>query len=145
MKFLYRIIASKNQCQSSINCNTRTSKKLIPDMLAEFIEIYRSETCLWKIRSKEYHDRTRKEAAYDKLCVKLQKLEPNATKKTDISKLNSLRSSFRKEWKKVQESKKSGSGTDNIYKSNLWYYDRPPPVCRRPGSSQNINECEVYP
>ena len=63
-------------------------------VIAEFIELYRSEPCLWKLKIPEYHDRTRKDAAYDKLCEKLKELEPGATKKSAIAKINSLRSSF---------------------------------------------------
>lgn len=36
--------------------------------------------------------------------------------------MNSLRSSYRKEKKKVAESQKSGSGADDLYVPSLWYY-----------------------
>ena len=39
-------------------------------VIAEIIELYRSESCLWKLKIPEYHDRTRKDAAYDKQCEK---------------------------------------------------------------------------
>jgi len=36
----------------------------------EFIDIYRFEPCLWKVKQKEYHDRNKKDAAYFKLILK---------------------------------------------------------------------------
>lgn len=34
-----------------------------------------------------------------------------------------MRSSYRKELKKIKESTKSGSGTDEVYQPKLWYFD----------------------
>ena len=45
--------------------------------------------CLWKVKIPEYHDRTRKDGAYDKLCRKLKELEPAASKKSVVAKLKS--------------------------------------------------------
>jgi hypothetical protein len=33
----------------------------------ELIEMYRSKLCLWKVKQKDYHDRSKKDAAYTKL------------------------------------------------------------------------------
>ena len=65
-------------------------------MIVEFIELYRSELCLWQVESEEYHDRTKKDVAYSKLVKKLEELEPDATKKSVLMKINSLRSAYRK-------------------------------------------------
>lgn len=65
----------------------------------------------------------KKDAAYAKLAKKLDEVEPGAGKKHVINKINSLRSAFRKEKKKVEASMKSGASTDSIYKPVLWYYD----------------------
>ncbi|CAG4961431.1 unnamed protein product [Colias eurytheme] len=37
--------------------------------------------------------------------------------------MQSLRGSFRKELKKVIDSQRSGRGTEDLYKSSLWYFD----------------------
>jgi len=47
--------------------------------ISEFIEIYQSESCLWQIKSKDYHNCEKKEAAYLKLIEK--EVEPDAEKK----------------------------------------------------------------
>lgn len=91
--------------------------------MQEFIEIYKSEYCLWRVKSKEYHDKNKKAAAYEKLTEKLKELEPHATKDDVIKKINSLRSNVRKEKKKCNESTKSGASADEVYKPTLWYFD----------------------
>lgn len=38
-------------------------------------------------------------------------------------KIQSLRSAFRKEYRKIESSIRSGKGADETYRSTLWYYD----------------------
>ncbi|CAH0549566.1 unnamed protein product [Brassicogethes aeneus] len=40
-----------------------------------------------------------------------------------MQKLQNLRTAFRKELRRVEESKRSGAGYDDIYVPKLWYYD----------------------
>lgn len=68
-------------------------------------------------------NRTKKDAAYETLLKKLQEVEPKSTKKCILAKINSMHGSFRREMKKIEESNRSGAGTDEIYISHLWYYD----------------------
>ncbi|XP_050711229.1 uncharacterized protein LOC126995585 [Eriocheir sinensis] len=89
----------------------------------EFIDIYRENSSLWKVKSKEYSDKVKKNAAYDLLVEKLKEKDGRATRDTVTKKINNLRSSFRKECKKVLSSMKSGSGTDDVYTPSLWYYN----------------------
>lgn len=92
-------------------------------VIEEFIELYKSEPCLWRVKSKDYHNRPLRDAAYTKLLTKLKESEPDAVKDTVIKKINNLRSNFRKEKKKFDASKKSGAATDDLYKTTLWYYN----------------------
>ncbi|MCL4167768.1 UNVERIFIED_CONTAM: hypothetical protein GTU68_001426 [Idotea baltica] len=68
--------------------------------MEDFIEIYKSEQCLWKVQCKDYHNRDKR-----------------------IKKINNLRTLYRKELKKVQTSKKSGAGLIDVYAPNLWYFE----------------------
>ncbi|XP_074027710.1 uncharacterized protein [Leptinotarsa decemlineata] len=91
--------------------------------MTAFIELYKSFPCLWKTKSRDYKDRNKKDSAYMVLLKKLQEIEPNATKKTVKAKINSIRGSFRREMKKIEKSKRSGTGADDVYVTHLWYYD----------------------
>jgi Alcohol dehydrogenase transcription factor Myb/SANT-like len=50
-------------------------------------------------------------------------LDPAANKESVIKKINSIRTCFRKEYRKVVASEKSGAGTTDIYVPTLWYYE----------------------
>ncbi|XP_026819049.1 uncharacterized protein LOC113558324 [Rhopalosiphum maidis] len=91
--------------------------------IEDFINIYRSEDCLWKIKSKAYHDRCKKDAAYKLLVEKLKEIDSSATRSEVVKKINNLSSSYRKEIKKVKESTRSGSGADDVYQPKLWYFN----------------------
>lgn len=96
----------------------RSAKEVV---MEDFIEIYRSEPCLWQVKNKYYHDRNKRETAYAKLVSR--EIEPDAAMDTAVKKLNNLRNALRKEKKKIDSSKKSGTSPDAIYKPILWYYD----------------------
>ncbi|XP_064110271.1 uncharacterized protein LOC135218057 [Macrobrachium nipponense] len=65
-----------------------------------------------------------KNEAYETLVKKLREKDGSATRDTVTKKINNMRSSFRKELKKVENSKKSGAATDEVYRPSLWYYDQ---------------------
>lgn len=58
----------------------------IRDWTEEFIEMYHSEPCLWKIKQKEYHNQRKKDAAYAKLILKSREIELDANKESVIKK-----------------------------------------------------------
>ena len=93
------------------------------DFLTEFIEIYRNEPCLWFTKSKDYSNRNMRNTAYEKLMKKMKEIDPDANKDTVVKKINNLRSTYNKEFRKVQASTRSGSGSDSIYVPKLPYYD----------------------
>ena len=49
------------------------------DLLTEFIEVFRNNPCLWKIRSKDYKDKNMKLQAYNNLLEIIRKVEKDAT------------------------------------------------------------------
>lgn len=93
------------------------------EFITEFIELYKSFLCLWKIKSKEYSDRNAKSQAYDILAEKMQTVDRSANRETVVKKINSMRTTYRKELKKVLDSERSGAGADDIYVPHLWYYE----------------------
>ena len=94
------------------------------DFLLEFIELFRAEECLWKVKSKDYYNRSKKDASYRTLIGKVQEVEPDATRDTVVKKIKNLRSAFRKEHKKVLKSQVSGAGAEEMYAPRLWYYSQ---------------------
>lgn len=100
------------------------SKQTPREFLIEFIELYRSFTCLWLVKSKEYSDRNKKDLAYIELVKKFKEFDPSADRNTVVKKINALRTVYKKELLKVKSSEKSGAGADDIYKPSLWYFDR---------------------
>ncbi|KAF2361363.1 MADF domain [Trinorchestia longiramus] len=101
---------------------TMTDSREYRAFWTKFIEIYRENPCLWKVGSKDYADRTKKNQAYQMLVDKLREIDEYADRETAVKKINSLRSSFRKEAKKVTASLNSGSGPEDAYTPSLWYY-----------------------
>ena len=49
---------------------------------AEFIELYRQNECLWRIRSKDYLNKLKKNEAYELLAEKLKEKDSDATIET---------------------------------------------------------------
>ena len=90
----------------------------------DFINLYRSHECLWMVKSKNYSNKHMREQAYDSLLQCVKKFEPAASRDSITKKINNLRTSFRKECRKVESSKLSGSGIEDIYVPKLWYFDQ---------------------
>ncbi|XP_075203237.1 uncharacterized protein LOC142308621 [Anomaloglossus baeobatrachus] len=93
--------------------------------IREFIEVYKSLPCLWRIKSTEYSNRNLKKDAYAQLVAVFDRHHPSVKGNEDIvrKKLQALRTVFRKELNKVDESKRSGAGTGDVYVPRLWYFD----------------------
>lgn len=89
----------------------------------EFIELFREKECLWRVKSKDYSNRLKKERAYDELLEFVKTFYPDANRDTVCSKINNLRSSFRKENKKLRASELSGAGAEEIYEPSLFYFE----------------------
>ncbi|XP_060844662.1 uncharacterized protein LOC132924394 isoform X2 [Rhopalosiphum padi] len=89
----------------------------------EFIGLYHTFPELWKVKSEAYKNRIKKDAAYEKLVDKMKEIDPKANRDIVRAKINSLRTSYRRELKKVKSSQKSGAGADDIYEPSLWYFN----------------------
>jgi hypothetical protein len=65
---------------------TSDLRKRNRDVLEEFIRIYQSEQCLWRIKSKEYHDKAKRDAAYQRLQEQLKQIDPSADRDKVVKK-----------------------------------------------------------
>lgn len=64
-----------------------------------------------------------KNEAYKELVILCKRAYPDANRDFVVKKIQSIRGSFRKELKKIEESKKSGTSPDDVYEPSLWYFD----------------------
>lgn len=71
------------------------------EFLTDFIEIYRKHSCLWDVKTKDYLNKNKRNAAYEELLSKTKEVHPQATKELVKRRINNLRTSFRRELKKV--------------------------------------------
>ncbi|KAF5288353.1 hypothetical protein FQA39_LY15443 [Lamprigera yunnana] len=63
-----------------------------------------------------------KAAVYRKLITKMKEMDPNADRASVRAKINTLRSSYCRELKKIGGSIRSGIGADDVYAPTLWYF-----------------------
>ncbi|XP_017486231.1 PREDICTED: myb-like protein Q [Rhagoletis zephyria] len=98
---------------AALNCDLRSYSRL---WLGEFIELYQQEECLWHPKHPDYSNHSIRNKAYDRLVEKLKEVEPNPDRAMVVRKINSLRSAFRREFRK--------SSSKNNYETRLWYYDK---------------------
>ncbi|XP_075194723.1 uncharacterized protein LOC142295511 isoform X2 [Anomaloglossus baeobatrachus] len=95
------------------------------EFIRELIELYRSFPCLWLVKSPDYCNRNKKREAYAKLIALFQQHDPSEkVDETMVRKtIQGLRTVFKKELNKIERSKRSGCGTDDIYVPSLWYFN----------------------
>ncbi|KAL4136305.1 hypothetical protein QTP88_007853 [Uroleucon formosanum] len=87
----------------------------------DFIELYHCKPCLWKISSVEYKNKNLRSVAYNELMEMLKsKGLASASVKEVKSKIQNIRRMVRKERAKVEASRRSGKGTDDLYTPTLW-------------------------
>ncbi|XP_026675196.1 uncharacterized protein LOC108632069 isoform X2 [Ceratina calcarata] len=82
-----------------------------------------TSTCKPPVRYRGYKDRILRNRCYDTLVHKLREVNPLADRETVIRKINTLRTAFRREYKKVRSSEWTVQDPRHRYKSSLWYYD----------------------
>lgn len=120
VNYLLKTFGTGRFSKRKIMADTRYWSK---EFMTNFIEEYKSHPCLWKIKAKEYTNKNLKNEAYEKLVNMCKNVFPEANRDFVVKKIQSMRGSFRKELKKVEGSKRSGSSTDDVYTPSLWYFD----------------------
>ncbi|XP_076030375.1 uncharacterized protein LOC143018671 [Oratosquilla oratoria] len=99
-----------------------SDKKAEKEFIAEFIEVYRSLPALWDVKCKDYTNRAKKGEQYEVLIEKYREKYPDGDKQQVINKVNSLRTIFRKELKRIRDAEKSGAGAEDV-EPTLWFFD----------------------
>lgn len=115
----------------------------------EFIGMYRSYPCLWDVKSKSYMDRNLKNLAMETLIEKCKEVNPSANKDYVAKKIHNMRCSFRRELKKIKNSKPTGTQTDDVYIPTLWYFDllsfiTDTEVPRKGTENISIDDLDIY-
>jgi hypothetical protein len=77
-------------------------KKNNRDLFEDFIRAYESQPCLWRIKSKDYHDKAKRNAAYVILLKIYRLVDPNADKEAVVKKTNAFRTNYISKSKKVK-------------------------------------------
>ncbi|XP_065368837.1 uncharacterized protein LOC135961267 [Calliphora vicina] len=83
-----------------------------------FIELYRSHEILWNMNLSSYRRNDLKMKAYESIAA-----ETNIPVEEVKKKIKSLRTAYSAEKSKVENSKKSGSDTDSLYITTLFWYN----------------------
>ncbi|XP_035785772.1 uncharacterized protein LOC118463361 isoform X2 [Anopheles albimanus] len=126
--WIYRIVlvdgeatvaVSASSCFSSNMASYKSRKDEERQFWKEFIAIYRSLPDLWKVNSVGYVDKYKREASYETLIEKMREFDPRADRASVCAKINSLRSTYRRELSKI----KSARATGDEYVPTLWYFD----------------------
>lgn len=64
----------------SVSHNNSCTSEEEQQFVTDFIEIYKEYPCLWKIKSKDYSNKVKRNAAYDLLVEKLKEKDSNASR-----------------------------------------------------------------
>ncbi|PIO26792.1 hypothetical protein AB205_0016290 [Aquarana catesbeiana] len=94
-----------------------------PDFLPNFIDKYREMPCLWQVQCRDYSNKLKRKAALEKQLELVKPVYPTADITYLKDKIGSLRSTYNRERKKVQDSLRSGASADDVYVPRLWYYN----------------------
>lgn len=92
--------------------------------IEEFINVYKHNECLWQIKNRDYHNHEFRDAGYEQLrLVILRHFGQRLAKKEYVlKKIRNLRTAYKKELRKVKQSRKFGS--DRVHVPKLWYYSQ---------------------
>ncbi|XP_046473765.2 uncharacterized protein [Neodiprion pinetum] len=94
------------------------------EQITVLIDAYKEEPCLYATNTPNYHNKNLRTMALNRVNNAVLRLRPASTTKECSNKFHNLRNQFNIEHSKVKSSLKSGTGTDDIYKPSLWYYEK---------------------
>lgn len=92
--------------------------------MIKFIDLYHNHDCLWNHRLDSYKNKNARDNA---LCVIAREMgiDGPIITATDVrNKIKTIRTMYKKELTIVLRSKKSGTGTDDVYKPKLFWFKK---------------------
>ncbi|XP_031335337.1 uncharacterized protein LOC116165170 isoform X1 [Photinus pyralis] len=89
----------------------------------DFIITFETMPILWDKTDKDYVNKYKRNEALEKLLVIYKKIKPQVTLDDVKKKINTLRSNYRRELKKIESSRRSGAGGDDIYTPKSWTFE----------------------
>ncbi|KAK4882285.1 hypothetical protein RN001_005604 [Aquatica leii] len=109
-----------------ISENVLNKMKWNSDQIIQFLDVYERYEVLWDIRCTDHMNKIKRDTAFDKWLKELLEMEGfvNHDLVTLKTKLKTIKTVYRQEVNKILKSKKSGSGTDDLYKPKLIWFTR---------------------
>ena len=89
------------------------------DNILLLIDHLKLNKCLWDIKCLDYRNKYRKKRAYQNILQELISIMPLLDITNLKKKINIIRTQFRRESRKEQNSQKSGVGTADLYTPTL--------------------------
>ncbi|XP_050343491.1 uncharacterized protein LOC126769002 [Nymphalis io] len=88
----------------------------------DFILTFETLPVLWDTKNPHYTNKYRRNKALAKLVPILKKTKPIATIQDVKKKINSIRSNYRRELRKIIASQRPGAKESDVYKPKIWYF-----------------------
>ena len=92
------------------------------DNMMRFIDKYRELRNLWEIKNNQYHNSVVRRATLEQLAIYMQTWVPEADSTMINNKINNIRNAYKKRFKEVRASRRSGAAADEVQEPKLWYY-----------------------
>ena len=122
------------------------SKQLVlkwsSDTIIKFLEIYKSYEVLCDVSDKNYFKKNAREHNFRKLFLQLQNAGPEfqfPDEETLKRKIKSIKDCYRIELNKIKRSKKSGAGTNDVYKPKLAWFSKADVFLRNVASGREFS------
>jgi len=93
------------------------------NFVKEFIQVYKDNPVLWDKKHPKYKSRDARNKALDSLLNKAKEYYPDVEIDFVKHKIDGLRGTFRKEYRKVMDSKKATKKESDVYIPTLWYFN----------------------
>ncbi|XP_031331763.1 uncharacterized protein LOC116162167 isoform X3 [Photinus pyralis] len=113
------------------------------EQVTMLIEVYKNHPYLYVVKSPQYKNKHARNAALTDICSKLEAVKAGVTIADVKNKFAALRQNFLVEYRKHENSMKSGSGTDQHSIAKTAIYDSiPKPLSPSLSSDSNIESLE---